>query len=346
MPTQPTKTDAAQLIDAKRLIRDGHTKQNEMERMIEAQRARIAQLEGAGNTSATPAPWTYRAKQGRGPSSHVAYLLTSDFQLGERIEATDTNLVEYNAKVFVRRYRHLIRTAISLATEHVSKSWHIEGFVYARGGDTVSGSIHDELAQTNELTPIEACELAFEEEAGGIRNLAEQFGKVEVKTTGAGGNHDRDTLKFRFKAVGTHNYDRLVAYMLAREFSRDKRVTFQTSKGYDVVFPIYLDRILLTHGDRLGSRGGQGMVGPAATIMRGVQKIIIEQAAAKEFITRVDHGHFHFAMKSPVSLSNGTVAGYSELGKSGRSRPEPAQQWLVFHSATHGAVDFRPIILP
>lgn len=345
MPTSPTKTLDAQLIDAKRLIRANYLKQSEMERLIDAQRSRIAELEWAGNTNAQPASWTYKAKQGGSKSAHVAYLLTSDYQLGERIEPTDTNLVEYNAKVFVKRYRHMISTAIALSTKHVSRSWNVEGFVYSRGGDTISGDIHEELRETNELTPLEATELAFEEEAGGIRNLAEQFGRVEVKTTGAGGNHDRATLKFRFKKLSAHNYDRTVAYMLAREFKGDKRVSFQTSKGIDVVFPIYNDRILLTHGDRLGSRGGQGHVGPAATILRGVQKIIIEQAAAREFINRVDHGHFHFALKTPVSLSNGTMAGYSELGKSGRSRPEPAMQWLVFHSAKRGAVDFRPIIL-
>lgn len=340
------KTEADQIKDAAQIIRLKNRSITEMERLIAGQRDRIRELEWAGNNNARPAEWTYRAAQGDRKSAHVAYLLTSDYQLGERIEATDTNLVEYNAKVFVRRYRKMISTAIELATEHVSRSWRIDGFVYARGGDTISGDIHEELRESNELTPLEACELAFEEEAGGVRNLAEEFGRVEVKTTGAGGNHDRTTLKFRFKRLSANNYDRTVAYMLAREFKRDKRVTFQTSKGIDVVYPIYDERVLLTHGDRLGSRGGQGMVGPAATIMRGVQKIIIEQAAAREFITRVDHGHFHFALKTPVSLSNGTMAGHSELGKSGRSRPEPAMQWMVFHSAKHGAIDFRPIILP
>ena len=335
------------LLDAKRIIRTLYKRENEMERLIESQRSRIAELERASNARVEPATWTYRAKQGSSKSAHIAYLLTSDFQLGERIEPTDTNLIEYNAKVFVRRYRQLISTAIELATEHVSRQWSIEGFVYARGGDSFSGDIHDELRETNELTPIEATELCFEQEAAGIRNLAEQFGRVEVKTTGAGGNHDRSTLKFRFKKLSAHNYDRTVAYMLAREFRADKRISFHTSPGIDVVFPIYNDQILLTHGDRMGSKGGQGYVGPAATILRGAQKIIIEQARAKQFITRVDHGHHHFAMYVPgVVLSNGTLAGYSELAKSGRMTPAPAQQWLVFHSAKHGAIDFRPVILP
>lgn len=339
------KNEQDKLRDANQIIRVKNRSISEMEKLIMGQRERIKELEWAGNNNARPASWTYRAKQGTAKSAHVAYLLTSDYQLGEVIEPDDTNLQLYNGKVFVKRYRKMIGTAIELATQHVSRNWRIEGFVYARGGDTISGDIHDELRETNELTPQEACELAFEEEAGGILALADAFGKVEVKTTGAGGNHDRTTLKFRFKNLSANNYDRQVAYMLAREFKRDKRITFQTSKGIDVVYPIYKDRILLTHGDRLGSRGGQGMVGPAATIMRGVQKIIIEQAAAREFINRVDHGHFHFALKTPVSLSNGTMAGHSELGKSGRSRPEPAQQWMVFHSAKHGAIDFRPIIL-
>ena len=110
-------------------------------------------------------------------------------------------------------------------------------------------------------------------------------------------------------------------------------------------FSIYDMRILLTHGDRMGSAGGTGFVGPAATILRGVQKVILEQSALGYHVDRVDHGHFHYPMYLPHVLSNGALPGYSEYAKGFRMRPTPPQQFLVYHHARRGVVDVKPIIL-
>jgi hypothetical protein len=137
----------------------------------------------------------------------------------------------------------------------------------------------------------------------------------------------------------------LVSFMLQREFAKDKRVTFQTSRSFDVVYPIYDKTILLTHGDRIGSGGGQGFIGPAATILRGAQKVIQEQAALGRVIDRVDMGHFHTFIYYVWVLCNGSVPGYSEYAKSFRMRPQDPIQTLLFHHPKHGVVDVRPINL-
>jgi hypothetical protein len=276
----------------------------------------------------------------------MPYLLTSDFQIGEVIRADETEAgYGYDSSVFRSRYRRMIDTTIYLAFQHGGQGWTYPGIIYARGGDTISGAIHDELKETDDLTPIEAVECAFEEESAGIHKLADAFGKVEVKTPGSAGNHDRNLMKPTTKKASAHSYDRLIAYMLRREFNTDKRVTFQTSRSFDVRFPIYNKTILLTHGDRMGSGGGQGFVGPAATILRGVQKVLMEQAALGFHVDRVDHGHFHYPMLLDFVLSNGCMPGYSEFAKQFRMRPTPPQQSLLFHHPKRGMVDFKPIHL-
>jgi hypothetical protein len=314
-------------------------------RLIADLQDQIRDLQFATKASFKPAEWTlpHHPKIKR---EHTPYLLTSDFQIGEVIRAEETEAgYGYDSAIFRRRYRRMIETTIYLSFEHAGTNWKFPGIIYARGGDTISGGIHDELKETDDLTPIEAVECAFEEESAGIRKLADAFGRVDVKSFGAAGNHDRNLVKPTTKNVSGHSYDRMIAYMLGIEFKNDKRVTFQTSQSFDVRFNIYDMRILLTHGDRMGSSGGQGFIGPAATIMRGVQKVVAEQAALGFKVDRVDHGHFHTPQYLGWVLSNGCMPGYSEYAKQYRMRPSPPQQFLTYNHPRRGVVDIKPIIL-
>lgn len=306
---------------------------------------KLKDMEWAAKASLKPAEWTLTPRSDR-KREHMPYLLTSDFQAGEVIRPEETEAgYGYDTAIFRQRYRRMIDTTIYLSFNHGGQGWVYPGIIYARGGDTISGGIHEELQDTDDMTPIEAVETVFEEESAGIEKLAEAFGKVEVKTPGSAGNHDRNTHKPRTKGASSHSYDRLIAYMLRRHFRHDKRVTFQTSESFDVRFPIYDLNILLTHGDRMGSSGGQGFIGPMATIMRGAQKVIAEQMALGFKIDRVDHGHFHTPGYMGWVLSNGCLPGYSEYAKQYRMRPSPPQQFLLYHHAKRGVVDIKPLTL-
>lgn len=314
-------------------------------RLIADLQDRIKDLEWAANASYEPAKWATPARSAK-KAEHMPYLLTSDFHCGEVVRADETEAgYGYDSNLFVRRYRHMIDTTIYLSFDHAGRDWSFPGIIYARGGDLISGQLHPELIETDDMTPLEAVRLVAEEEMGGIRKLAEAFGRVEVKSFGSAGNHDRNLFKPTTKNAAGHSYDTLVEYMLRREFANDKRITFQTSRSFDVRFPVYDQTILLTHGDRMGSRGGQGFIGPAATILRGVQKVMQEQAALGFHINAVHHGHFHYPMTLPFVISNGLMPGYTEYAKQFRMRPQPPQQMLCFFHPRRGVVDYKPIIL-
>lgn len=305
----------------------------------------ISNLKWSSKATFKPAEWALPGRVVK-KREHIPYLLTSDFQIGEVIRAEETEHgYGFNTAIFRKRYRKMIDTTIYLSFHHAGENWTYPGIIYARGGDTISGGIHDELRETDDMTPLDACRVAFEEESAGILKLAEAFGRVDVKTPGAAGNHDRDTLKPRAKAAAGHSHDRLIAFMLQQHFRKDSRVHFQTSESFDVYFPIYGEHILLTHGDRMGSGGGQGFIGPLATIMRGAQKVIMEQAAIGRRVDRVDHGHFHTPNYSGWVLSNGCMPGYSEYAKSFRMRPSPPSQMLLYHHPKGGMVDLKPLNL-
>lgn len=294
-----------------------------------------------------PVSWTFPGKR-QSKSEHLPYLLTSDFQVGEVVRKEETEHgYGYDVEIFKRRYKRMIETAIYLARQHVGPGWAYPGFIYARGGDPISGGIHQELRETDSLTPPEAARICAEVEAEGILTLAKEFGKVTVPCVGHS-NHSRITLKPQAKRARANSYDSLIDFMIMDKIRGTKfrdKVTFQTSESPDVFFPIYDLNVLLTHGDNMGSRGGQGFIGPMATIMRGAQKVIMEQATIGRRVDRIDHGHYHTPGYLVWILSNGSMPGYSEYAKMFRLRPSPPIQMLAFHHPRRGLVDLKPLIL-
>ena len=304
--------------------------------------AKLGDYQWAQGVRIDPPDWTVARSTGK--HEHIPVLITSDFQIGEVIRPQETDHTHgYSVEIFRRRYRALIAQAIRLCLDH-QPSWTYPGIIYERLGDTISGGIHEELAETDEVTPIESVQIAAEEETAGIRALAEAFGRVLVQDCG-GGNHDRDTHKPRSKAATAHSFDRLVSYILQREFKDDPRVEFHTTESPDIIFPVYDRMILATHGDKIGSRGGQGFIGPSATIARGAQKVIMEQQALGRRIDEVHLGHFHTFTDQDFVISNGCLPGYSEYAKLNRLRPQPPLQVLAFYSPKWGRVCTKRIFL-
>jgi hypothetical protein len=95
----------------------------------------------------------------------------------------------------------------------------------------------------------------------------------------------------------------------------------------------------------MGGKGGTGFIGPLAVIMKGAQKVIMEQAALGFHVDRVDHGHYHTPAYQDWVLSNGCMPGYSEFAKQFRMRPSPPTQFLLYHHPKRGVVDIKPINL-
>lgn len=311
---------------------------------VENLRKELTRFEFATKAGAVPADWTLPSRTAS-KADHIPVLLISDSQVGEVIDPDETEYGRgYNTPIYRERYREVISTCIYLSDKHVSKEWTYPGMIYIRAGDAISGGIHDELRETDDLTPLEAVRVVFEEEAAGIEKLADFFGRVDVKST-SGGNHDRSTLKPQSKKRVQHSHDALVDYMLANHFKNDSRVTFQFTKSPDVVFPIFDKMALATHGDNIGSGGGTGFIGPVANIAKGVQKIIMEQVHMGRIIDHVFLGHFHTFHHCHAFTENGSFPGYSEFAKKFRMRPEPPTQTLQYWNARHGMVDLRKIVM-
>lgn len=282
--------------------------------------------------------------KGRSRPKDVPILFTSDFQYGEVVKPAEiSGLNAFDNDIARRRYRELIKSTIDICFNFRSQSQY-DGIYYLRGGDAISGDIHQELRETNEVTSMVQVKEVAEMEAWGIEQLADAFGKVHVISVA--GNHGRSTIKPRAKGYTETNYEYLIALMLEWYFAKDDRITFQTPIAGELLFNIHKTKFLLMHGDMIGSRGGQGFIGPAATIMRGLKKTRDQYAAMQRMFDWLLIGHWHVSMVLPNCVVNGALVGPSEYSiKMLRAEPEAASQTLMFVDPKWGMVEPRFIRL-
>lgn len=299
---------------------------------------------GLARMALDPPRWSTTKSASRGGPG-VPMLFVSDLQWGEVIRAPELGGInEYNLAIARSRYELLIAKTIELAKSHMVRPTY-PGIVYLRGGDMVSGDIHQELRETNEVQSIPQVRDLVEHEIAGIEALLAIF--PEVWVISVPGNHGRTTLKPHAKRSVETNFDTLSAWMIEMHFRAkgEKRVRFYIPSDPDAIFKVFGWTMCLTHGDRIGSRGGTGFIGAAATIARGMKKVIEYYAALGTTIDWIFVGHFHEYMELPWGFCNGSLPGISEYARDGRFTPRPPQQLLVFVHPRYGITARWPILL-
>jgi hypothetical protein len=302
---------------------------------IEAEQVR-EQLYGLASIAPEPPAWMVRAgaansKTLRTPG--VPMTIWSDWHWGETVSRQETGGAnEFNAEVARRRVRTLVDKTISLAKDHMVNPKY-PGIVVALGGDMITGAIHDELVATNWGTVQEQFLEVEEELITALGHMADAFGKVFVPCVV--GNHGRGTLKPRYKGAIHMSYEWNLYTHLERWFAKDRRFRFLVPNETDAYFKVYNHRFLLTHGDNLGVKGGDGIIGAIGPIARGTMKVGRSEARIGRDFDTLLMGHYHTYIGPndavPV-IVNGSVIGYNEYARLGLrvpySRPSQAL-WFV-----------------
>lgn len=279
------------------------------------------------------------------PASHgarSAILHLSDVHYAEVIDPDEIDGVNsYNAEIANRRLDRTFDTVCRLLTDHW-KGEPPEMLYLCLGGDMVSGALHPELTRTDELLRLPSAKQVAGRIAGGIRMIRQRVG-CPVTVLSVPGNHGRLTVKPESKGHVPDNLDTLVSWFVESAVSDDKAVQFRYGDSVDCLFQVYRFPFLLTHGDRMGSRGGQGFLGPVATILRGHQKLYSDYAERGVILYRILTAHLHTTARLPIGYGNGSLAGWSQFVRDMRARKEPASQNLLIVHSEKGVIDFKEI---
>lgn len=274
-----------------------------------------------------PPTWVAPKKSSPGQSVFTALLSDTHYD-----EVVDPNQIEglnaYNRRIATMRTQKFFENTIELARDYVSNV-AINGAVLMLGGDMVSGSIHDELVESNEAPMIPSCLYWAEQLAAGIKLMAAHFGRVHC--VGVPGNHGRLTRKPRNKGRTEDNWDFLIYAMLAKEFKDCKEISFQLPSGADADIKIYETRYRLTHGDQF--RGGSGIAGALSPLMLGDSRKKKRSQAARNPYDYLVMGHWHQYLDFKGIIAGPSLKGYDEYAYHNNfDFEDPAGAWWLTDS--------------
>ncbi len=306
----------------------------DLRKELDAAHHTIEELGGIRSVGISAPEWASpEASQVDGRAILIAH--TSDLHFGECIDEGEiSGINRYDHQTARDRMRRYFEAVCEIGPRWLNGD-PCDGVLLTMGGDLISGDIHEELMRTNGLTAHEQVKGVVEIYEAGICKLRRKYGRVHV--VAVPGNHGRTTHKPTAKLVSRLSYDILAADMLKDRLADfDSTVTWQIATGTDVRTTIYGRTILTTHGDKIGTGGGQGFAGPVLPIIRGGNKVRLQSLSAGLGCDLILMGHYHTSAAPPGILANGSVPGYSEYGNAIRGAVEPPKQWLARFSLKWG----------
>ncbi len=334
-----TKTDRDRLADANEIIRG---KQSQIKALEKELRTRVAvndtaeslreSIFGLSAYTMEPPKWLAATAAKGGHLMEVPLVVASDWHWGETVDPDQVGGKNaFNRAIAKKRVKVLGSTIVNLCFEHAAFP-NYPGIVLCLGGDMITGGIHEDLRETND-GPVTLSVMEVQENIIGlIEMLADKFGKVFVPCVP--GNHGRTTLKPRAKNRVFDSWEWVIYQNLEKWFAKDPRVTIHVPNEVDAHFAIYGHRFMLTHGDTLGVKGGDGIIGALGPIARGAIKVGRSEAQCGRDFDTLIIGHYHTYIPRgdavPV-LANGSLIGYNEYARLVlRAGPAAPKQALAF----------------
>lgn len=299
-----------------------------------------------GLSARSPEPPQWVLREGKVGSRGAPLTIFSDWHWGEVVlkeEVAGVN--EFNEKIGRARVKRLVDTTIDLCFNHMGRSAvKYPGLIVCLGGDMITGDIHEELRATNDRTPQQSVNDLTDIIAASLDNLAAKFGRLFVPCVV--GNHGRSTLKPRMKGRVYTSYEWNIYCNLERHFRSSKNVQFLIPGEADAHFSVFGHRYLLTHGDSLGVKGGDGIIGALGPIMRGALKVGRSEAQIGRDFDTLLIGHWHQFQTPAGVICNGSLIGYNEYARLAlRARFEPPTQALIFTHPEWGITARWPMYL-
>ena len=292
---------------------------------LEEKQKTIDHLLELNKSSNNPTFKKIKAKKNSRVGNATAVIVASDWHVEENVDPSTVNgKNEYNLKIAEKRAGTFFRKALWL-TELVRGGIQINDMVFAILGDMITGYIHEELLEDNNLSPTEASLFVQDLLCSGIDYLLKEGNFKNLIIPCCVGNHGRTTQKKRVSSSYKNSYEWLMYKNMEKIYRKNKRVHFIVENGYHTYITLY-DRfkIRFHHGDALRYAGGVGGIAiPANKAVAQWNKT--EKAYLDVF------GHFHTQMMDcGPFISNGSLIGWNAFAVSIKaSYDEPKQSFFV-----------------
>jgi hypothetical protein len=279
--------------------------------------------------------FTIRPTTGVLGSEATAVVLASDWHYSERVRSSEVNgLNEFNIEIAKERIsQFFIATARMIKV--FSKDIKIKNLVLALLGDFVSGSIHEELLETNQCSPIDETIEVQACIASGIKYLLSHC-EVDIVIPCHSGNHARLSKKQHHATESGHSIEYYMYHNLARHFKSNPRVKFLISPSYHSYLKVYDYTIRFHHGHNLKYQGGIG--GLFIPVFKAISQWNKGCRADWDFF-----GHWHSMRDGGNFICNGSVVGYNAYALSIKAEFEKPKQAFILIDKKRGKTVVTPI---
>jgi hypothetical protein len=283
-------------------------------------------------TGGNAKPISIKAKKGA-KSESVAFAIASDWHVEETIKKQwVSGLNEFSLEIADARIQRFFRGVVKL-TDIQRGGSDIDTLCLFLGGDLMTGYIHEELEESNGLSPVETVLWLFERVAGGIEYLKREGGFSRIIIPCCHGNHGRTGKKPRVSTSAANSYEWMLYKFLEQSIGG---VEWHVADGYHIYADFYGKAIRFHHGDAIRYSGGVG----GLTIP--TNKKIAEWDKAKPAHLDV-FGHYHQYQQSPKWCSNGSLIGYGPYSVRIGAGFEPPQQTYFLFDKDRGRTITCPI---
>jgi hypothetical protein len=241
----------------------------------------------------------------------------------------------YNLEIAHKRAQRFFE-GLRWLTDFSRTGFKLRDLILWLGGDLMTGFIHEELAETNELSPVETVLKLRDWLIVGIRYLLEDKQLECITIPCSFGNHGRTTPKRRIKTGAKNSFEWLLYKILEEHFKDEPRVVFEVTQSAHQYVKVYDFLHHFHHGDEVSFGGGVG--GISIPINKRVPKWNSYVEADFHSI-----GHFHQLNDLGHTVVNGSLIGPSEYGMSIGAGYEPPKQAFYVIDSNRGKSVTAPI---
>lgn len=275
---------------------------------------------------------------------HVrAGLMLSDLHFQEVVDERATNgWNAYDHEISVERFERVIERAANHPLRYIGDR-KLDGAVVCLGGDIITGTIHDELERTNDMTTSEAISFWAPKLASALTYLADTW-DCPIVVPEIDGNHDRSYRRKHHKRKAQEAHTWVIYTMVNMLTADDDRITPLLASASEIVTPIYDLRVLWEHGDAgIGGGSGGGIGGIWPPIMRKLHKAHTSHRQLGLDFDYYVMGHWHQFTATRELLINNTLKGYDEFAMHNRFPPSPPSQAMFYVTPEHGLGDWHEV---
>jgi len=270
-------------------------------------------------------------------SEAAAFAIASDWHVEETVEGKSiNNLNEFNLDIAEERINRFFRAILRL-TEIERHGTKIDQLVVAFLGDMMTGYIHEELQESNGLSPTQTILWLRKRIVAGLRLLLKEGGFKRIVAPCCYGNHGRTTKKSRHATGAANSYEWMMYHVLKDDVPE---IEWAIADGYHLLLDVNGRVIRFHHGDNVMYQGGIG----GLTIP--MEKAIAAWNRGRETAPYLDvFGHHHTAMQNPRFISNGSLIGYGAYSLAIKAGYELPSQTYFLIDNEKGRTGTFPIFL-